>query len=402
MKRNSTFLLLIAYFAFVLIGLPGGVFNIAWTYMQKPFDVSLDSLGVLMGAGTIGYLFMSFISGRLVVRLGLGRVLLLGGGLMLVGLLGYVLAVTWGVLLVAACIASMGSALIDSGLNTFISANYSTSRLNWLHAAFGLGATIGPIMVTFIVVTLGQSWRIGYGILVALLIGFCAIMLFTLPQWTLKTDEKHETAQKTESDRRGISILETLRVPAVLLSITLVFVYGGLEVGAGQLSNTLFVEGRGITQETAGFWISFYWLSFTIGRTLVGFLADRVPNLTLLRVGMFGSVIGAALLWLNFSPAVGFFGLSLLGFSQAPIFPTLIAETPGRVGARHTPNTVGFQLGSTSLGIAMLPGLAAVFAKTNAEIIGPFLFVVALVMVAIHEFIVFQGARAVVAPAATD
>ncbi|NDJ61519.1 MAG: MFS transporter, partial [Chloroflexi bacterium] len=124
-------------------------------------------------------------------------------------------------------------------------------------------------------------------------------------------------------------------------------------------------------------------------------------NLTLLRACMLGGVVGALLLTLSPTPTVGFIGLVVLGFSLAPVFPTLIAETPKRVGRRHAANAIGFQIGVAGLGASILVGFAAWLASAvSPEVIGPFLMIIMLVTFALHERMIAMQMRATTGAAA--
>ena len=391
-KNGPLSLLVISYGAFIVLGMPGGLLNIAWTYMQPTFHVELDSLGILLGVGTVGYLLTSFNNGRVIGRLGISKALLMGSLLSALGMLIYVLAPTWETLVAFSIIASMGSGIIDAGLNTFVSAHYSAGRLNWLHAAFGVGATLGPLVATFTITRLDQSWRLSYGIAMVMFVILSLCFFLTRQRWTLSLDETPDT--RTPS----VSFRETLRAPLVIPLVGLFFLYGGVEVSTAQLTNTLFTDGRNISQGTAGFWISFYWFSFTAGRVIMGFFADRLTVLSIVRGGAIGAILGGLLLTLNIAPAFSFLGLALIGFALAPIFATLVADQPRRVGTRHAANTIGFEVGMAGFGIAMLPGLGGFLAqRADLEMIGPFLVGIALVMYALHEYVVYRETR-VVAP----
>jgi fucose permease len=395
-KNGSASLLIIAFYSFVLIGLPLGVLNIAWTYMQGTFDVSLDALGILLGAGTVGRMIMAFISGRVVARTGLGLFLIGGSALAGLGGVGFVVSPVWAMLLVSACVASMGSGSIDAGINTFMSARYKTSHLNLVHACFGLGLTIGPQLVSLIVERLHQSWRWAYVLVVALQIGLAILFFLTRHRWEI---DQHEDDPGTARPgigtiRIGARLVETLALPVVLFVLLVFFAYGGAELGTGQLSNTLLVEKRGIGSEEASFWISVYWASFTIGRIVVGTVARRLTNRQLLRLCMGGAIAGAFLLWLDLSNGVSLGGLVVMGMALAPIFPTLIAETPGRVGLRHTANAVGFQIGFAGLGAAILPGVAGIVANAiGLEFIALFLVIDAVSMAFLYEFVLLNETR---------
>lgn len=381
-------LVLISFFSFLVISTPSGVLNIAWTYMQGTFEVSLESLGVIMSVAVVGNLMTSFSSGRFVGRIGVSSTLILATVLHLAGMGIIAISPTWTMLLIGSFLGGAGSGLVDTGMNTIASERFSTGQLNWLHACFGIGQTIGPIIMTFIVVTLSQSWRWGYGLTIVLDVALLVILLFTRDRWTIKRSGDHDMNQEAIP---SAPMLRSLAVPMVLLSMAFFFVYAGVEVGAGQLSNTLFLDGWNIDQATAGTWVGMYWGSFTIGRIIIGLIADRVANSLIIRLSIMGSVIGAAIMWLHPSNEIGALGLLILGFSQAPLFATFISDTPRRVAPEHVANAIGFQVGFASLGIAVLPGLGGVLAaRMGVTVIAPFFLVVLVVLVFIYEFILIR------------
>lgn len=393
MRQNQTQLLIIAYLSFVALGFPLGVLNIAWGFMQTTFGVGLDAIGILLTFATLGRLFTSFISGRVIARIQMGTFLMLGSVTIGLGLLGYAIAPTWEMLLVAAVVAAMGSGMLDAGLNTFVSANYSASRLNWLHAAWGIGLAIGPQLVTLLVIRMGAAWQLAYFVICTPQILLATAYLLTRKRWTFNAPAGEET-------QNSASMLETLRLPVVMLSMALFFIYGGVEVGAGQLTSPLFTRSRSIDVETTSTWISFYWLALTIGRIFIGTITDRLGNTLLLRLCMFGMVVGTVLLAITGSPVINFAGLALIGFSIAPMFPVLIAETPRRVGSRHVANTIGFQIGIAGIGAALLTGLGgALGERFGLETIGVFLVVNAVATALLHELILAREHRMVVAAA---
>jgi fucose permease len=390
MQRNGpTSLLLIAFLSFIIIGLPGGALGVAWLYIQNTFELGLDSLGLLLTFSTVGRLITAFTSGRLIARLGAGQFFLAGSLLSITGVLGFMLAPAWPFLLAAEFIRGMGSGVIDAGINTFVAPRYSASRLNWLHACFGIGLTFGPALVTVLVIDLAQSWRVAYAVLAALFMLLTAIFALTRKCWGTP-----EISDKVACSSEDVHIRDTLRLFMMWLCLALFFFYGGAEIGAGQLLNSLFVEGRGIDPKTSGFWVSFYWGSFTVGRMLIGIFVDRVGPRALLRACMMGTVLGALLIWWNATPEVSFAGLAVMGLSLAPVFPTLVAVTPDRVGIAHTPNAIGFQIGFAGLGAALLVGLAGIIADNQGrELIAPFLVSVATITLIVHEVILAREVR---------
>ena len=69
---------------------------------------------------------------------------------------------------------------------------------------------------------------------------------------------------------------------------------------------------------------------------------------------------------------LSFVGLALIGLALAPIFPSLIATTPERLGTAHTANGVGFQIAAAVLGQSLLPGMMGILARhLGLEMVGP-------------------------------
>jgi MFS family permease len=68
-------LVLLAYVAFIALGMPDGLLGVAWPSIRTSFSIPLDAIGMLLTASVAGYMTSSFLSGPLITRLGVGRVL---------------------------------------------------------------------------------------------------------------------------------------------------------------------------------------------------------------------------------------------------------------------------------------------------------------------------------------
>ena len=154
MQRNRTSqtrtvaLIAIAFFSYIAIGLPGGVLGVASPSILDSFALSLDAVGALFIARTAGYFAAGYLNGQLVPRLGIGRLMALASLVGGIGMLGYALTPSWAVMVGCAVLGGLGMGAIDAGMNTYFAAVHSASLMNWLHAFFGVGATISPAMTT--------------------------------------------------------------------------------------------------------------------------------------------------------------------------------------------------------------------------------------------------------------
>lgn len=388
------FLALLAFLAFVSLGLPDGLLGVSWPSIRASFGLPLDALGLLIAVTTAGYLTSSFSAGRILRILPIGTTLALSTAAAATALLGFALTPAWPLMVALGFLAGLGGGAVDAGLNAYGAANFSARTLNWLHAFFGLGTTVGPLIVTA-VLSAGLSWRWSYVVVGSAQVLLALTFFLMRARWLrgAKVDPA-DLAPPSPARTR-----DTLRRPAVWLGMLVFFIYTGVELVAGQWSYSLLTLERGLMASTAGVWVSLYWGGLMVGRVLFGFVADRVPLTGALRVCMLATAVGTLLFWLEPTRALSLVGLILIGFFLAPIFASLISLTPARVGRAHADSAIGFQIASAGLGGAVLTGLVGVAARTlGLWVVGAALLFFALLLLALFEALLRVKPRAVLNP----
>lgn len=361
-------LVALAYVAFVALGLPDGLLGVAWPSIRASFGLPLDAVGVLISASMVGYMISSFSSGQLIARLGVGRLLALSCTLTGAGLIGYTLAPAWWMMVLLGIVAGLGAGAIDAGLNTYVAAHFSEGLMQWLHASWGIGVTLGPVIMT-VGLTILNTWHAGYRGVGIFQLALAACFMLTLSIWGRGSVVQASEAPQRLTDYKT-SMGETLRQPQVWLSVLLFFLYVGAESSMGTWAYSLLVESRGVDRTLAGLFAGSYWATFTVGRVAAGLLTSRVGANRLVAGGLAGALLGAILLIWNPSQAANLLAVALIGFAIAPIFPALTSGTSQRVGVRFAANTIGMQMAATGFGIAVIPGLMGVLAdQISLEVI---------------------------------
>jgi fucose permease len=359
--------------------------GVAWPTMRADFSRPLDAVGLLLLASMLGYLMSSFFSGKVMARLGVGG--LLAASCLITGssLIGYTLAPAWWAVVALGVMAGLGAGAIDAGINTYIASEHGEGLMQWLHASFGVGVTLGPIIMTT-GLNLFHTWRPGY-----LLVGAAQILLAITFALTARMWRRQPAPDQPAESRRLIDyrtpLMQTLLRPATWVSITMFFIYTGVEMCLGLWAYTLLTESRGVAPQIAGLVAGSYWGMFTVGRILAGVYTRRAPVAGLVRVAMLTALFGAGLVWWNPAAWVGVLGVAITGFAVAPIFPGLVSGTHQRVGLRHAANTIGMQISAAGLGGALVPGLAGVLARRfSLEVIPAYLFGCCAVLLALYLF----------------
>ncbi|HYG38221.1 MAG TPA: MFS transporter [Cytophagales bacterium] len=379
MSKHQLLLILICFIAFISLGLPDGLLGISWPYIYKHYGVSLDSLGLLLMFFTAGYLTASINSGYVMSKMKLGTLLSLSCAITGISLLGYAFSGDWIILLVMAYFLGLGGGAIDASINTFAASNFSTSVVNWLHAFYGVGATLGPLITTFYLIN-DFSWASGYITVAFIQIFLSILFLLTLKWW--KNQRKEEEAKPMTRGKK------TLSLRSAWLSIFIFFIYTGTEISVGQWLFTILTKSRMLPEATAGIWTSAYWGSLTAGRIVFGFIMVKFSVHKVLTACLGGIVLGATLIAINIFELSTLAGIVIIGISVAPIFPSLIAMTPERVGQNHAANVVGYQISAAMLGGALLPGFAGLMTDYfSIEVINIIHVVEALVLLILYLII---------------
>jgi fucose permease len=354
-------LIILAYIAFISLGMPDGLFGVAWPSIRENFDLRLDSIGGLLFAATTGYMTSSFFSGKIIARLGVGGTLAMSCALTASALLGYTLVPSWWMMVGLGVASGLGAGAIDAGLNTYVASHFGEGLMQWLHASFGFGVTLGPIIMTTSL-NVFNSWRLGYQVVGTAQLLLAASFLLTMRMWQ-NGGTPHAEEQERHLMDYHTPFQETLRKPVVWLNLFLFFLYTGSEMAFGTWTYSLLTLSRNVPVEIAGLWAGSYWATFTLGRVLAGVLTLRFGAATLLRAGFLVALGGALLLWWNPFPQASIIAVSAIGFALAPIFPGLVSGTSARVGEQHAANTIGMQIAAAGFGGAVVPSLAGVLAQ---------------------------------------
>lgn len=346
---------ILSFLAFITIGSSAGLIGVAFPSIRAEFGLPLDAIGVILLAATTGHLTTSSVSGAIQSRFGVGGMVALGGLLLSIGLIGFTLVTVWALPAAFAVFIGFGTGMIDSSMNSYSAEHFTQRTLNWLHASFGVGITLSPVIMT-IVFNNGGSWRVGY-----LLVGGLALLLMisaTLLRKIWIADDSGDAGVLPRA-----SLLATLRQPLAWAGIFIFVTYAGAESLGGQWGYSIMTQLWLLPAALAGTLFSLYRGGFTLGRIIFGAIIGTIQPMPLIRTCLLVAMIGTVLWWWSPMPSIGTIGLLISGFFLAPMFPFFVSSTPDRVGRAHTPNLVGFQIAASGIGLSLIPTIGGVLAE---------------------------------------
>ena len=327
---------------------------------------------MIISAGTI---VSSLASDWLNGRLGTGKVTALSVATTAVALFGFSTCSQFWQLCVWAIPYGLGAGSVDAALNNYVALHYESRHMSWLHCMWGLGAAGGPVIMGWALA--GGSWQSGYRIISILQVVLTAVIVFSLPLW--KTPAEAAGEDFTPEHRTLPQLLKVPGVPEVLCCFAC---YSGVETVTGMWAASYCTLVRGLDAVTAASWASLFYAGITIGRFLSGFLTMKFNDHQMIRLGQALIAVGIALVLLP-GNALLLVGLVTIGLGCAPIYPSIIHETPANFGKSLSMAMTGVQMAAAYTGTTLLSPLFGVLAQNITMQLYPFFLLLMLVLMAV-------------------
>lgn len=436
----ASLLLAVIYLTFISLGLPDSLLGTAWPVMHVELaaPVAAQSLiSIIISCCTI---VSSLLTAKLVHRLGTGKLTALSVALTAGAILGFSATNAFWQLCLIAIPYGLGAGAIDSALNNYVALNYGARHMSWLHCCWGIGASVGPLVMGWALAG-PLSWHGGYLAIGAMQAIITAALFLSLPLW--KSTDGHagdgaaneraavqadpagtshamhagqaecanesngpkrpQTVAQQECGRgaghaecewaaaepeckqaeahpeRPLTNRELLRLPGARAAIGSFGTYCALEGSIGLWIASYLTMARGLDAATAASIVSQFFLGITIGRLISGFAAQWLTSENQIRLGQVliaGGLIG--LVALSGGVAAGACTF-VAGLGCAPIYPSIVALTPKRFGAKASQGLVSLQMACAYAGSMLVPPVFGLVAGAGGAVLIPYMIAALLV-----------------------
>ena len=386
-----SFLLLIIYLSFISLGLPDALLGSAWPIMHEELKVPLSYSGSVYMLISCCTILSSLKSESLNQRFGTGKITAFSVLLTALAIFGFSMSRSFYMLLLFAIPYGLGAGSVDAALNHYVALHYSSRHMNWLHCMWGIGASIGPYIMGF-VLQRGYSWSKGYFLIGMLQAGLTFLLFLSLGLWKVKEEDMNDLVKvemhEGEEGKKAMSFREILRIPGAKECIASFFFYCAIEQTIGLWSGSFMVYSLRIDAKLAASLVALFYFGITFGRFWAGIFSAKWKDEELILGGIAILFLGIALLFpAGLSSGKQLFGMELrqvfvvlsllfMGLGCAPIYPAIIHSTPYNFGAENTSALIGKQMASAYIGSLSLPPIFGVLAKNFGTELFPFYAVV--------------------------
>jgi fucose permease len=305
--------LAVVYSGFLITGVVAGMTGPLVPFLRADLHLDYAEAGLLFSAQSVGSFMVLLAGGWLVHVFGKRRILLTGSLSFAVGMAATAVAPEFWTLMAGNVFIGAGMSLLDIGISTLVidaNRNGKGKALNLLHFFFGAGAVLGPLVA----LAFGHwpsGWRLAFGVM-----GILPLLLAAaVPFLKLPPSPEATVQQKFAVYKR----------PLLWLGALALFVYCGVEWGVGAWFPSYW---RAIPQAASldpAWATSLFWLTFAIGRFVLGSWADRWGFVRFLTWSI-GATLAVCLLWVMFpSPLAALVWVLVFGFVIAGQYPTFVA-----------------------------------------------------------------------------
>ena len=381
----SPFLIVIIYLAFIGMGLPDSLLGSAWPSMYPELGVPVSYSGIIFIIISVGTVVSSLLSDNLNRRVGTPKITFVSMILTTVALLGFAISHNFIFLCIWAIPYGLGAGSVDAALNNFIAMNFTSKYMTWLHCMWGIGATMGPVIMGWSLMR--SKWNTGYLVIGILQLLLTIMVYFSLPLWRDKNIVFKVLSGKKPP--RSLSLKEVIDTPGTKAIMISFFGYAAAEQTVNLWASTYLTQMRNFSDSSAAKYAGLFFLGITLGRVIGGFITVHFTDEQMVRIGQGIMGAGVLMMILPFGPisnALALIGLVAIGLGCAPIYPSMLHATPSHFGADRSQSIIGVQMAAYYVGTSAMPPLFGMISrKINLGIFPWFLLLMLVIMIMSHE-----------------
>ena len=345
----GSLLLAVIYLIFISLGLPDSLLGSGWPKMQVVFGVPSSYAGYVSMTISFMTIISALLSPRMIRRFHTKWIVIVSIGLTVLGLLGFSICGQYWMLFLFAVPYGLGAGSIDAAVNHYVANHYKSSVMNFLHCFYGVGAVISPWIMSLALKV--ARWNEGYRWTSYIQMGILLVCILSLPLW------KKNESQAEEENRNSAGILETLKVPGVILTLIAFFAYCSGEATCFLWVPSYFAGTKaGLSDETIASFGSLIFGGLMLGRLISGFISNKLGDRLLIRIGIAVELVGILLVFLPVENyLVAAIGFVIIGTGMGPVYPAIQHMAPANFGRRHSAAVIGLQMASAYIGSTFMP-----------------------------------------------
>ena len=385
-------LLIVIYLIFISLGLPDSFIGSCWPTISEYFKISRDFQGIFSLIVSFFTIASSFLTIKLTKYLKNYGVIAISIGLTISGLIIIGFSDNYYLLLLAAIPLGFGGGAIDSILNSYVSLHYKAIHLNFLHAFWGIGAFISPLIIGSFIVD-PRGFKDAAFVLSIIQTTILIITLSTLVLW-VKVDKIYNIDSRnttnSENNKENIGFFNTFKLRGIIFACITFFSYIAIESLAYSWFTSLCVFGMNIDNDIASKYLSLFYIAISLGRVISGLLSIKIKDKNLIRIGEGILLIGIILLTFKFNFVFMPIALFIIGLGCGPIYPSIVHSTVDKFTSKYSSAVMSIQIGFAYMANISVAPLFGILGNATTFLILPYIMLIFFVILVSGNEIVLK------------
>ncbi|KAF2197861.1 MFS general substrate transporter [Delitschia confertaspora ATCC 74209] len=359
---------------FIILGANDAAYGALIPYLEEYYNLSYTVVSLMFLSPLGGYTASALLNTTIHLKFGQRGIAFFSPLCQLIAYIVIAVHPPYPVLVVFLILAGFGSGLQDAAWNAWIGNMANPNEiLGFLHAAYGLGATLAPLIATTMVTKGGLPWYAFYYVMIAAT--SVALTALTLSFWSstaavFRAKNSRTTDTKDNRMKEALTRLPFARVTWLCAFFLLGYV--GVEVALGGWIVTFMIRVRDGSNFASGMTATGFWMGLTVGRVVLGFVTPRLGEKLAISIYLPITMALELLFWLVPQFYVSAIAVSFQGFFLGPLFPAVIVAATKLLPRHLHVSAIGFAAAFGGSGAAILPfAVGAIAQSKGVQVLQP-------------------------------
>ena len=391
--------LFVVFVSYVLYGLSGNLLNSVWPKVAGDIGAAVALLGVVSTLCNITSGIACAFVYKIRRKYGTNVTISIGLVFMALCLILYYVAQNIYIIGIGFIILGIGNAIVDVGANSYVIKAYDAKKVSLLHACWGVGSSIGPMIMAFSISSL-NNYRAGFAIGAIIIIAVFILMRFMKRKWMANKDkvakeivELHSVSEEEKTSNKKFT--DIIKIDLALIVMICFFFGNALNGLMNTWIATIFVEQRHISVIEGANLATVFFATLTITRVILGFVASSFKTKSVVLFGIILSIVGIGTMFIK-STNIHFLYLNaaILGIGISPIIPFLNHYLKDLFGENNVGEILSFCSIFSLTGIGISSFCATLVVRFfGIDVIQVYIITIAIILLLIFSYIVYRANR---------
>ncbi|KAK0489430.1 MFS general substrate transporter [Armillaria novae-zelandiae] len=334
--------------------------------IQETYHINFTTVSLLFVFSCSGFVLGSGANVYLNERYGLGKIMFIGS---LFPAIAYAMESPqppFPVMVMAYALTSFGMSLQMAQGNGLVGSlkEHKMTKLNLLHAAYGVGAFISPLVATHFSSERHWSHHFIISTGIAISNSFTLALVFRFKTQEVLLAEAGQAPGESDAARpRDANLYSSiLNIKAVHFLAIFSLIYIGTEITLGGWIVTFIINERE-GGKSAGYISSGFFGGLTLGRLSLIWFSKKVGEHRVVFIYTLLAIVLELTVWFVPSIIENGVAISFVGLLLGPMFPILVGHAAHILPARLLTESVGWITGIGASGSAVLPFVTGLLAS---------------------------------------